>query len=78
MNAVSTIRKPINISIDPALVRDARELGINISRAAEAGLRSAIKVEKVRRWQEENRAAIDASNAWVAEHGLPLEKYRMF
>ena len=29
-------------------------------------------------WQEENRAAIDSSNKWVEEYGLPLAEYRMF
>jgi hypothetical protein len=29
-------------------------------------------------WLEENREAIDDSNAYVEEHGLPLAKYRLF
>jgi hypothetical protein len=31
-----------------------------------------------RKWLEENAEAIKAWNAWVEEHGLPLEEYRMF
>jgi len=30
------------------------------------------------RWLEENRAALDASNAWVEANGLPLEDKRLF
>lgn len=29
-------------------------------------------------WRAENRAAIEATNRWVEEHGLPPERYRMF
>ena len=34
--------------------------------------------EIARRWREENAEAIRQTNAWVAKHGLPLAKYRMF
>ena len=71
-------RRPTNISLDSAMIEDAKELGINISRACEQGLSEEIRAERNRRWLEENREAIEASNAYVAEHGLPLEKYRLF
>ncbi|QNQ11043.1 type II toxin-antitoxin system CcdA family antitoxin [Sphingomonas alpina] len=71
-------RRPTNVSLDAAMIEDAKELGINVSRACEEGLAKQIKAERERRWIEENREAIDGWNAWVAEHGLPLEKYRQF
>jgi len=71
-------RRPTNISLDSAMIDDARELGINISRACEEGLAKHIAEERNRRWQEENREAIDGWNAWVEEHGLPLERFRQF
>jgi antitoxin CcdA len=71
-------RRPTNISLDAAMIEDARELGINISRACEEGLAKQISIERGRRWLEENREAIESSNAWVEEHGLPLAKYRPF
>lgn len=71
-------RKATNLSLDVALVEDARALGINLSRACEDGLRQQIAAERGRRWQAENAEAIAASNAYVEKHGLPLEKYRMF
>ncbi|MDB5704817.1 MAG: Post-segregation antitoxin (ccd killing mechanism protein) encoded by the plasmid [Sphingomonas bacterium] len=76
--ARTPIRRAANISLDSALIDDAKELGINISRACEEGLAKQIAEERGRRWLEENRAAIESSNAWVAEHGLPLAKYRQF
>ncbi|MDB5674068.1 MAG: Post-segregation antitoxin (ccd killing mechanism protein) encoded by the plasmid [Sphingomonas bacterium] len=71
-------RRPINLSIDSALIEEAKALAINVSRACEEGLRDQIRAEKSARWLEENQAAIEASNAYVAEHGLPLERYRVF
>jgi antitoxin CcdA len=71
-------RRPTNISLDSAMIDEAKELGINISRACEEGLAKQISEERSRRWLEENREAIDGWNAWVAEHGLPLERYRQF
>jgi len=71
-------RKSTNLSLDKAMVEEAREMGINLSRAAEEGIAKALKAEREKRWREENRAAIEVANDWVARNGLPLEKYRMF
>ncbi len=30
------------------------------------------------KWREENREAIESSNKWVEEHGLPYAEYRQF
>ena len=76
--AKTPFRRPTNISLDSTMIEDAKELGINISRACERGLSEEIRAERNRRWQEDNREAIEASNAYVAEHGLPLEKLRLF
>jgi len=71
-------RRPTNISLDSAMIEDAKELGINISRACEEGLSAEISAERNRRWKEENREAIAEWNAYVAENGLPLERFRQF
>ena len=75
---LKSIRKSTNVSLPSDLVAGAKELGINVSRACEAGLAAALKEERKRRWQEENREAIEASNAYVAKFGLPLARYRQF
>lgn len=72
------MRGKVNLSIDEAVVADARELGINLSRVAEAAIAEAARAERNRRWQEENRAALDAYAREVAEHGLPLARLRSF
>lgn len=71
-------RKPHDLTLSEALVAEARDLGLDVSDAAEMGLARAIKAEKERRWKIENAEAIKASNDYVAKHGLPLAKYRMF
>jgi antitoxin CcdA len=71
-------RKPTNISLDTDLVRDARSLGVNLSRACEEGLVARIAQERARRWQVDNAEAIASSNAYVEREGLPLDQYRQF
>lgn len=67
-----------NITLPPALLQTARQLEVNISRAAEAGVRQAVAAKQAERWLAENQEAIASSNAYVAAHGLPLEKHRVF
>lgn len=71
-------RKSTNLSLTAALVDEAKALDINISRACEAGLEAALKEERKRRWQEENRVAAEEWNVWIEDNGLPLEQYRQF
>jgi antitoxin CcdA len=71
-------RKSTNLSLDAQLVADAKAMGLNLSETAERAIAEAVREEKVRRWKEENREAIEATNRYVAEHGLPLARYRQF
>lgn len=72
------IRKSTNLSLDAQLVADAKAFGLNLSETAERAIAEAVREEKVRRWKEENREAIEATNRYVEEHGLPLAEYRQF
>jgi len=71
-------KKATNLSLDQELLKDAKALGVNISAAAETGVAEAVRKAKAAAWLQENRAAIEASNAWVEKNGLPLAKYRQF
>ena len=71
-------RKPTNISVDTNLIAEAKELEVNISRAVEEGIAKAVADEKAKRWLEENKEALESSNRYVEENGLPLAKYRLF
>ncbi|MCC9624313.1 type II toxin-antitoxin system CcdA family antitoxin [Thalassospira sp. MA62] len=72
------LRRPTNVSLDAQLLREAKELGINISRSAEAGLREAISMKRAERWKEQNKAALEASNCYAAKNGIPLSHHRKF
>lgn len=71
-------RRATNVSLDYDYVAEAKALGINISQACERGLIETVKEARAARWLEENREAIESSNAYVEKHGLPLAKYRLF
>lgn len=71
-------KRATNLTIDPALLDDAKALGINLSATFEASLRIAVCTMKTERWLEENRAALDDYNTWVTQNGLPLETHRQF
>ena len=74
----ATPRRPVNVSLSADVVAEAKELGINLSKACETGLAAEVKRERERRWKEENREAIESWNRWLEKNGLPLAKYRMF
>ena len=78
MNVQSKPKKPTNLSIDSELLKEAKELGINLSRSAEDGLREAVRQTKTEQWKLENAEAIKSSNEWVKKHGIPFEEYRQF
>jgi antitoxin CcdA len=69
-------RRATDLPLDAELVDEARRLGVDLSRAAEGGLRRAVAAAKA--WRAENADAIRQMNAWVEKHGLPLAKHRMF
>lgn len=69
---------PTNVSLDATLVAEAKQLGVSISQASNRGLEEAVKKARAEKWLEENKAALESSNAWVEANGLPLEKYRLF
>ena len=71
-------RRSINVSLDMALVAEAKRLGINISRACGVGLTAQIAKERGRLWKEENASALESSNSYVDRHGLPLSQHRQF
>ena len=71
-------RKAANLSIDAALIEEAREFNVNLSQAAESGVREAVRAAKADEWMRENRDALLTYNKWIEENGLPLEEYRQF
>ncbi len=76
--AQQPLRRPTNVTLSESLLRDAKDLEINVSQACERGLAAEVAEVKARRWLKENRAAMDAWNDYVERQGLPLAEFRQF
>jgi antitoxin CcdA len=72
------VRTKVNLSLDETVTREARALGVNMSRVAEAAIAEAAHLERNRRWREENRAALEAYAREIEVGGLPLARFRSF
>lgn len=73
-----SLKRATNISLDSQLLDEAKQLGVNISRACEDGLVARVRELKGQQWLEENHEALLSSNEYVEKHGLPLARHRMF
>jgi antitoxin CcdA len=71
-------RVKVNLTLDATVAADARALGLNMSRLAEAAIAEAAKAERNRQWRAENQAAIAAYADEVTREGLPLARFRTF
>jgi antitoxin CcdA len=71
-------RKSTNVTLPPEVLDRAKELGINLSRASERGVREEIQETEARRWADDNAELVAAYTAMVERDGLPLAKYRAF
>lgn len=77
-NKTLTPKKRTNLSINESLLLEAKQLGINLSSSAESGIKHAVLARKQDKWLEENQDALESSNSYVVEHGLPLANFRNF
>lgn len=66
-------KRSINLTIRADVIKEAKELDLNASQAAEAGIRAEIKKVREEAWRKENAAAIEAYNKRIDEEG-PLLK----
>ena len=62
-------RRATNLTVRGDLLREAKLLSVNVSRAAEQGIEAAVKRAKELAWLRANKAAIDAQNERVAQRG---------
>lgn len=67
-----------SLSLDRELLNEAKSYGINVSRAAHAGIEAAVRSERARRWQAEHRETIETYNQWVEEQGTAFGDLRKF
>jgi antitoxin CcdA len=72
------LKRSTNLTLKSRLVRDARQLGINLSAAAEDGIERAVAKARDQQWVERNRGAMASYDAFVEREGLLLEDLRTF
>jgi antitoxin CcdA len=58
------------LSIDAALVAEAKEAGTNLSAVLEAALNEQLREKRRKKWLEDNREAIEAGNAQLERDGM--------
>lgn len=71
-------RRAANVSLNAGMLAEAKELGVNISRACEGGLEAEIARVRRETWLAQNRQALDSSNAYAEANGPPLAALRQF
>ena len=72
-----TKRRAINLTIREDVLKEAKELSLNTSRAAEKGIADAVKKAKEEAWVRDNWDAIQAYNKRIREQGLPIKAWWM-
>ncbi|MCX4164905.1 MULTISPECIES: type II toxin-antitoxin system CcdA family antitoxin [Paraburkholderia] len=76
--ARKVIRKPTKVSLPSNLLDRAKELGVNISRASERGLRAEVREAEARLSAAEHADFVAEMNARIEHDSLPLDEHRMF
>ena len=71
-------KRPANLSVNSALLQQARQLDINVSAVLEQALAEKVRVERARRWRDENRPALQAYNTLVEDEGMFSDTLRSF
>ena len=75
---VKAAKKSANLSINGDLLRQAKALGINLSRFTEERLAEEVRRRRWEAWRRENRAAIEAYNRHIERDGTFGDEYRRF
>jgi len=72
------LKKTVSVTLEPALLEQARNEGINLSAALTEALKREIKKAEAEKWKQENKRAIEELNRITDEHGLLSDDYRTF
>jgi antitoxin CcdA len=71
-------KRAVNLSIDAALIDEAKAAGTNLSALLEQALTEELREVRLERTRAEHRPAIEAYNRFVAENGLLSDEWRKF
>ncbi|GKX60123.1 type II toxin-antitoxin system CcdA family antitoxin [Leminorella grimontii] len=71
-------KKTVSVTLEPALLQQAREAGINLSAVLAKALKHEIHTSEAEKWKRENQAALQELNRITDEQGLLSDDYRAF
>jgi len=69
-------KRATNVSVDAEILAEAKAMKINLSQTLEDELRKRVQDERVKRFQEEHREAMESHNRFIEKHGIWSKKYR--
>jgi antitoxin CcdA len=72
-----THKKPVKLSSDANSGAEAKAIGTNMSALSEKSLPTSHFQARQAQWQQDNAEAISNWNAWIDEHGLWADTYRL-
>jgi antitoxin CcdA len=72
------LKRAVNLRVDAKMLEEAKALDINLSATLEQALATTLRAQREAKWLEENKAAIEAYNKYVAKHGLWNDSFRPF
>jgi len=75
---LTALKKSANLSINADLLQKAKSLDINLSATLETALAAEVKRRRAERWLTDNKASLDAYNAFVEKHGVFSDGLRGF
>lgn len=75
---INAPKKATNLSINSDLLRQAKELNINLSQTVEDYLSELVREAKRKQWLAENAEAIAAYNARIERDGVFSDGLRRF
>lgn len=68
-------KRAVNVSVDAEILKLAKEMGVNLSKALEDALRHATEQERTRQFYRENKAFFDWHNERVEKYGTLAEAF---
>lgn len=71
-------KKPTNLSVNSDLLSKTRAMNINLSATLEQALSKELAQVEAAKWAQDNKAAINAYNNFVEEHGCFGDEFREF
>lgn len=63
-------KRATNLSVNAELLREAKELDINLSAEFEKHLNVVVRQHRAEQWRRDNREAIDAYTKFFEKHGI--------